>query len=53
MSQLSILQIAKMQEKEREETMSKLFQQLLGMKDEDKIKTLKDLIREMAEKATD
>ncbi|MFP3165306.1 MAG: dehydrogenase [Acidianus sp.] len=33
--------------------MSKLFQQLLQMKDEDKINTLKGLIREMAEKATD
>ena len=46
MSQLSIIQIAKMQEKEREEIMSKLFQQLLQMKDEDKINTLKGLIRE-------
>lgn len=33
--------------------MGKLFQQLLQMKDEDKINALKDLIREMAEKATD
>ncbi len=48
-----LIQVARLNEKEREEAMSKLFSQLMAMDDRQKLEALRQLIRFMAEKATD
>ncbi len=48
-----IVQISKLSDKEREQTMSNLFSELLKMPDNQKIEALKALLKEMGDKASD
>ncbi|AEB95174.1 hypothetical protein [Metallosphaera cuprina] len=51
--QIDVVQIARLSERERESTMRSLFQQLLALNDDQKLSTLKGLVKEMGEKAND
>ncbi len=48
-----IVQISKLNEKEREKTMSSLFSELLKMPDNQKLEILKNLLKEMGDRASD
>jgi len=48
-----IVQISKLNEKEREKTMSSLFSELLKMPDKQKLEILKNLLKEMGDRASD
>jgi len=50
---LDIVQISKLNDKEREKTMSSLFSELLKMPDKQKLEILKNLLKEMGDRASD
>jgi hypothetical protein len=45
--------VSRLNDKEREEVMSKLFSQLMSMDERQKVEAMREMIKYMAEKATD
>ncbi|MCI2415190.1 MAG: dehydrogenase [Candidatus Aramenus sp.] len=48
-----LIQVSRLNDKEREEVMSKLFSQLMSMDERQKVEAMREMIKYMAEKATD
>jgi hypothetical protein len=53
MEKIDILKIASLNDSDREKTMQELFKTMLSMSDVEKTAVLKELVKEMAEKASD